>query len=177
MRFLFIGTLLISCASFTSLHDYPSAHRTLYVSNFTNSTFEGSVNWDLTDHLRREVLRRDNFRLTQAREEAAFWLTGEMVAYRTEGRMYDNYRNPVRYEAIAVCKVRLRSNPGGFSGTEETILLEEFTARVDYSEKEGYQESALQARSRMFRAMSSDINDSIEASFLKFYLPKYAPEK
>lgn len=162
------------------LSPYPAENRSIYLYNFTNNSFQPDVNVELTDWVRREIDRRENFIPVSEKEKARFWLYGEVTVYRKEGRMYDAYRTPIRYELIIVCKVQLRKNPA-FAGngagiSDEILLTEEIDASGEFSDQEGYIESELSARSRVLRVLASSINHAVDAAFVANAGPPPAKE-
>jgi len=149
------------------LSSFPNEDRTMFLHNFTNQTFTGDIQRELTEVMRSEIIRRGNFRLLPEREKAALGLYGEVTVYRKEGRMYDNYRTPVRWEVIMAVKIRIRemkpkSGPG-FSA------IKEVSAVVDFSDREGFVESEFEARERLIRRLAMRINQTIEAEYAKYY--------
>lgn len=148
----------------TDLSAYDPATRTIFIHNFTNQTFQADVNVELTEWVKREINRRDNFKTRTDKDEARIWIYGEIAVYSRDGRMYDNFQNPTRYEMTVATRLKIRTNPvmpgpsmdrGG-----------EVSATVQYSEKEGYTESEYAARQRLLRTLAARIADSIESEYL-----------
>ena len=156
-----------SCQSLrVDLHHLPPETRTLYIHNFSNNTFEGGASQTLFNSLYREIQRRDNFRLTDQKDEAALWLYGELNMFRREGAMYDNYNNPVRYDLEASCQIRLRRHHDNrIAGQAEVLYTGEHSARAAYSEQEGYRESDARARERLMFLLASKITTALETAF------------
>jgi hypothetical protein len=88
---------------------------------------------------------------------------GDVVVYRKEGRMFDNFRNPTRIELIVACRLRLRENPAAGGG--ET-LDRELSARTEFSQSEGFLESELAARDRLLRQLAARMNAALETEFV-----------
>ena len=151
------------CAYFQriDLSEYPEGQRTAFLHNFTNESFQPDVNVELTEIMRRELARRENFSLMKSREEARLWLYGEITIYRKSGRMFDNLRTPTRYELLVAARIKVRENPG-----EDLWLSQEVTARVEYSEREGFLESEFEARQRLLHTLARRANEMIEAEFI-----------
>lgn len=169
---LFIYVLLsvsffnsISCYAFgrLDLSAYPHDARLMFIHNISNNTFQPDVNVELTDILRYEIGRRNNFILVKNKGEARLWLYGHITLYRKEGRMYDNQRNAIRHELIIVCRIRVLKNPG-FSGGG-TLLSREVNVSVEFSERQGYTESEFRARQRLLRILAARINEMMEQNF------------
>jgi len=146
-----------------NLKSIPEADRTLFIHNFTNASFDPDVNIELADEMRRETERRGNFIQTKERQQAKYWLFGEITVYRKEGRMFDNYRTPIRFELIVAARVRLQKNSA--SGESDLLLSDEIAASGDYSDKEGYIETEQSARSRVLRMLATRINRAMDESF------------
>ncbi len=160
------ATLFCACGTFDlDLSRYPRQSRTLFLHNATNDTFQADVNVELTEATRRELHRRKNFILEPEREKAPLWLYTKVRVYRKEGRLYDDAREPVRYDITTVARVRLRRNPA--FGTEELIDSEEIGASIEYSEREGYEESEVRARQRLLALLAARINNRVEKVFVE----------
>ncbi|MCE9598967.1 MAG: hypothetical protein K8S54_13455 [Spirochaetia bacterium] len=167
----FCLVLLGSCRLFqhTDLSGRDPATRTIFIHNFTNQTFEPDVNAELTEWLKREIGRRDNFKLAKTREEARLWLYGDIIIFSKEGRMYDNFHNPVRYEVISTARVKFRENPAKAPPDRVMDKAGEVSGSIQYSEKEGYTEPEFQARQRLMRILASKISDALESEYLAWY--------
>jgi hypothetical protein len=160
-------SILTNCASY-AVHDlsgYPETSRGVFVYNFTNDTFQHDVNREMTDMLTVETSRRGNFILNRDADQAAMWISGEITMYRKEGRMYDNFRDPVRYELIVACAVRLRTNPK-WTGSNELLMEREFTSSLDFSDVEGFIEPEETARGRLLGRLSREIAGAIETAYV-----------
>lgn len=154
------------CATYElDLSRYPGEKRILYLHNITNDTFQPDANVELTEWVRREFHRRKNFRLATDRKAAPLWLYTKIRVYRKEGRMYDNAREPVRFDLTVVARVRLRRNPA--FGSEELLDSEDIAASLEYSEREGYSESEFGARQRLLRLLAARINNRVERVFIE----------
>lgn len=148
----------------TDLSGFDPASRTIFIHNFTNQTFQADVNVELTEWVKREINRRDNFKTRTDKDEARIWIYGEIAVYSRDGRMYDNFQNPTRYEMTIATRLKIRTNPA-MPGP----LLDrggEVSATVQYSEREGYTESEHTARQRLLRTLAARIADSIESEYL-----------
>lgn len=153
------------CAAFQAadLSAYPADLRTVYLHNFSNTSFQPDVHFELTEAVRQELHRRGNFKVQSERESARLWIYGEVVVYRKEGRMYDNFRNATRVELIVACRLRLRENPAAGGGEP---LDRELSARTEFSQSEGFLESELAARDRLLRQLAARINAALETEFV-----------
>ena len=162
------GICVAGCAYFEriDLSEYPPGDRTVFLHNFTNESFQPDVNVELTEAVRQEVARRENFQLMQSREEAHLWIYGEDTVYRKSGRMFDNLRTPTRYELLAAARIKVRENPG-----DNLWVSREVTARVEYSEREGFLESEFEARQRLLRMLAAHANAAIETEFVNQSAP------
>lgn len=151
------------CAHFqrVDLSAYPPGERTLFLHNFTNQSFQPDVNVELTEVMRREIARRENFTLTKSREEARLWVYGEISVYRKSGRMFDNLRTPTRFELLVAARIKVREKPG-----ENLWISREVSARVEYSEREGFLESEFEARQRLLRQLAQRASNVIESEFV-----------
>lgn len=162
------------------LRSYPESKRTLYLYNFSNEAFQPDINIELTQAMRDEVDRRDNFILTKDRMKARFGLYGAVTIYRKEGRLYDNYRNPTRYELIVAARVRMvdrERSEEGEGGTSGTLFVREVSATADYALQEGYPETELEARTRLVHLLASRIHNVMEEEFVDYEGPAPLPEK
>src|SRR6185436_14534870 len=147
----------------TDLSGHDPTTRTIFVHNFTNNTFQSDANLELTDWVRNEIGRRDNFKIVKTREEARLWLYGDIVEFSQQGQMYDNLRNPVRYEMVTTVKIKFRENPEKAGGERRLDKGGEVSASIQYSAREGYVEPEFQARQRLLRGLASKVSDAIEA--------------
>lgn len=163
--FVFAASYVCGCAAFQAadLSAYPADLRTVYLHNFSNTSFQPDVHFELTEAVRQELHRRGNFTVQRERENARLWVYGEVVVYRKEGRMYDNFRNPTRVELIVACRLRLRENPAAGGGEP---LDRELSARTEFSQSEGFLESELAARDRLLRQLAARINAALETEFV-----------
>ncbi len=148
----------------TDLSGYDPATRTIFIHNFTNQTFQADVNVELTEWVKLELNRRDNFKTRTDKDEAHIWIYCEVAVYSRDGRMYDNFQNPTRYEMTVAGRLKIRTNPA-MSGPMMD-KAGEVSATVQYSEKEGYPESEYAARQRLLRTLAARIADSIESEYL-----------
>ncbi len=164
---LMAGPLSCSLMKRVDLRSYPGETRTLYLHNFTNDTFQPDTNVEVTRALRDEINRRENFILVDDPAAAHLHLYGSISVFRKEGRMYDNYRNPVRYELILSARIKLRERDKGENGGY--LFTKQVGARVDYSEREGFLEREVEARMRLYRLMASRINNLLESEYLSRY--------
>ena len=163
---LLFAVLFSSCMNTIVLDSkkYPVSDRTVFVYNFENSAFQADVNGEMTEVLRNHIYRRKNFFPQKKPSDSVFSIYGEITMYRKEGRMYDNYRDPVRFELMVGVRVKMRS-------TADSLLLldSEFVASTDYSEKEGFIESEFRARQRVLRKLAIQISNSMETAFLSVH--------
>jgi len=115
--------------------------------------------------------RRKNFLLRKDRKIARLWIYGNITVYRKEGLMYDNLRNAIRSEIIAVCKIKMRQNPQKITSPPVIQLLEsrEIIASIMYSERQGYRETEFTARQRLLRILARRINNSLEQAYSKHF--------
>lgn len=148
----------------TDLSAYDPGSRTIFIHNFSNNTFQPDVNVELTEWVAREINRRDNFKTRTEKEDARIWIYGEIAVYSRDGRMYDNFQNPTRYEMTVAARIKIRTNPA--IGGPLMDKAGEVSATVQYSEKEGYTESEFAARQRLLRTLAARIADSIESEYL-----------
>ncbi|MBE7439319.1 MAG: hypothetical protein HS115_12745 [Spirochaetales bacterium] len=148
------------------LKPYPAGERQLFIQNIRNETFQADANLELTEWVRRELHRRGNFLIAGERNQARLILSGTLEVYRREGRMLDDYRNPVRYELILAARMHLRRVDD--SGQSE-IGQELLAASVEYSELEGYIETEHTARQRALQLLSARIAHFAEQSFVNFH--------
>jgi Lipopolysaccharide-assembly len=156
---------LCGCAAFQAadLSAYAADLRTVYLHNFSNTSFQPDVHFELTEAVRQELHRRGNFTLQRERDTARLWVYGEVVVYRKEGRMFDNFRNPTRVELIVACRMRLRENPAAGGGEP---FDRELSARTEFSQSEGFLESELAARDRLLRQLAGRMNAALETEFV-----------
>ncbi|MCB1167350.1 MAG: hypothetical protein KDK37_09435 [Leptospiraceae bacterium] len=162
LAFLF-GLIFIGCLS-PDLKEYDRSNRTLFLFNFTNSTFDADTQVELNRALREELHSKGDFLLTDQQDAAKLGLYGEVTLYRKEGRLYDNLRNPTRYELIAGVRIRMREMDSGV-----VLLSTEESASVQFSPREGFPESEYQARQRLVRLLSRRIHQSMVAAFRSRY--------
>lgn len=148
----------------TDLSAYDPGSRTIFIHNFSNQTFQPDVNVELTEWVAREINRRDNFKTRTDKDDARIWIYGEIAVYSRDGRMYDNFHNPTRYEMTVAARIKIRANPA--AGGPPMDRTGEVSATVQYSEKEGYTESEVAARARLLRTLAARIADSIESEYL-----------
>jgi hypothetical protein len=157
-----------SCSVFQvyDLKEFPESSRTVFLQNFSNETYDPDVNVELNRILRNAIHMRRNFILTDDRTKARFHLHGELIVYRREGRMYDNYRNPARYMLAASVLIRMRENLNGTDAGELPVFTQEISSTIDYSVSEGFAETENQARTRLLEQLSAAINRAIEKEFV-----------
>lgn len=163
--YTFIALSLLNCSLYSPrLADYPEQERQTFLMNPLNRTFEGDVHVELERILREEIHRKEDFLLTSEKENAKIGLYPELMIYRKEGRMYDQYRTPVRYELIVGAKMRIIA----FNRTENaTIAVVHESASTGYSETEGFPETEFRARQRVFRLLARKLNDAAVREWLK----------
>ena len=165
MFFCFFLTGNCSTIQTRDLSKFPEPSRTLFLQNFTNETFQPDINQELTDSVREEILRRNNFIIQDNRTSAALGLNAKIIMYNKEGRLFDNFRNALHYELSVYCKVSMYQKQKS-QGIRE-ILGEEIGATVHYSETSGMEEGEYRARQRLFRILSMRINEAMERAFLE----------
>lgn len=160
---IFIMLSFAGCAAFrgVDLRGYPDEQRTLFLHNFTNDSFQADVNVELTESLRREIARRENFRLMPDREGARLWVYGEITMYRRAGRMFDNLRTPTRLELLVAVRIKVRENPG-----ENLWVSREVSARTEFSNREGFLETEFEARQRLLFTLARRANAVLESEFV-----------
>jgi len=148
------------CSAFRQfdLSPFPEEKRTLFVNNFNNSTFQADAGIEMTQLLIQETARRKNFIIQKTRNTAAIRLSGEITMYRKEGRMFDNFQAPVRFELVIGCK--FRAEGGGVSVSREVV------GSIDYSEREGFVEAEWSARRRLLMRLTREIATIVESEFL-----------
>jgi hypothetical protein len=163
---LFCLVATIGCSSFQKLDlsNYPIEDRSVFLFNFSNQSFQPDVHTELTEHLRNELSRRGNFVPKKVREEASWLMYGDIVAYRKEGRMFDNYRTAIRYELVVVAKVRLRKNN---ATNIEVISGQDIQANTQYSSREGFMEEEFAARQRVLRILAEKIARFYESEYVR----------
>lgn len=152
--------LLLAGCIYPDLQEFPESDRTLFLFNFANSTFDADTQVQLNRALREEIHSKEDFILIDDQDEARLGLYGEITLYRQEGRMYDNLRNPTRYELIVGVRIRLRDR-----GSGAVLLSSEESATVHYSPREGFPETEMQARQRLLRLLARRIHRSMVAAF------------
>lgn len=171
--FVILLALPVACSLFqyADLTPFPEEHRTIYIHNLRNESFKPDIHIRMTRAVRNEFLRRENFILVEDRSKARFILSGVMNVYRKEGRLYDNYRNPTRYELIAGGIFDLRENPAHPLNEHgaRRILSAGISARVDYSVKEGFPEMESEGFDRLADRLSRRVASSVEAEFVSRY--------
>ena len=155
------------CAMFqrNDLSRFPEASRTLYLYNFTNSTFQPEVHIQLNEILKSEIERRHNFILKYTAAEAQFTVEGDLNVYRMEGRLYDDYRNATRYQLIVGTNMQMRGKSPGAKSTTG-YFTDTIGASVDFSTGEGFSEDEYRARERVLRILAARICNALEAHFL-----------
>ena len=159
-----IVTLFSAGCVYPDLKNFSREERTLYLYNFANSTFDADAQTELNETLREEIHSKEDFLLVPEPEEARLGLYGEVTLYRKEGRLYDNLRNPTRYELIIGVRIRLREKPSG-----RVLLSTEESATVHYSPREGFPESEVQARHRLLRELARNIHRSMVGAYRGTY--------
>jgi hypothetical protein len=150
----------LSSCIYPDLKEFPEEDRTLYLFNFSNSTFDADTQVELNRILREEIHSKKDFLITPEPDDARLGLYGEITLYRKEGRLYDNLRNPTRYELIIGARIRMREKPTG-----RVILSSEESATVHYSPREGFPESEFQARQRLLRELARNIHRSMVGAY------------
>lgn len=145
---------------YPDLKEFPEQERTLFLYNFSNSTFDSDTQVQLNRTLREEIHSKRDFVITDDPDQAVLGLYGEITLYRKEGRLYDNLRNPTRYELIVGARIRMRDRSSG-----RVLLSTEESASVHYSPREGFPESELQARHRLLRLLARNIHRSMVSAF------------
>ena len=98
---------------YPDLKEFPEQERTLFLYNFSNSTFDSDTQVQLNRTLREEIHSKRDFVITDDPDQAVLGLYGEITLYRKEGRLYDNLRNPTRYELIVGARIRMRDRSSG----------------------------------------------------------------
>jgi len=158
---IFYFTGLSGCNSVQKLdpEKYPAADRTIFIHNFINDTFHSDVNVELTESLRTMIMRRKNFFVQKNQSDSRLMLYGQVIMYRKEGRMYDNYGEPSRYELMVMCRVKVRDG-------NRLIMDREFASSTDYSTTEGYIEMEYAARQRVYRKLTIQIASNLELAYI-----------
>ncbi|MBI3396345.1 MAG: hypothetical protein HY042_10960 [Spirochaetia bacterium] len=156
------------CAS-VDLSQYPRDERTIFVQNLSNIALQADANVELTEALKSELSRRNNFVVMDEKPGAALWVTGEVAVYRKETRMYDNYRNPIRFELIIGMTLRVRSNPASAATHRIDTPSLEVSANVEFSTSEGFVEAEEGARRRLLRILASRAARLVEDEFAAVY--------
>ncbi len=136
--------------------------RTAFVVNFKNATFQPDVNVELTQLVIEEGERRGRLQISDERGAARYVIYGEVVLYRKEGRMFDNFRAATRYEMIVACRLRLRESAAPGAEDAGVFFSEELSARTEYTESEGAIETERRARLRLLRQLASRIHQAVE---------------
>ncbi|MCB1137641.1 MAG: hypothetical protein KDK23_02755 [Leptospiraceae bacterium] len=159
---LLISVLLLVFGGciYPDLKEYPEPKRTLYLFNFANSTFDADAQVELNRILREEIHSKRDFIIVDEQDQAALGLYGEVTLYRKEGRLYDNLRNPTRYELIVGARIRMRDRDTG-----QLLLSSEESVSVQYSPREGFPETEMQARQRLLRQLARRIHRSMVAAY------------
>ena len=152
--------LVFGSCIYPDLKEYPEPERTLYLFNFANSTFDADAQVELNRILREEIHSKRDFIIVDEQDQAALGLYGEVTLYRKEGRLYDNLRNPTRYELIVGARIRMRDRDTG-----QLLLSSEESVSVQYSPREGFPETEMQARQRLLRQLARRIHRSMVAAY------------
>ncbi len=166
--FFFFLIFYFHCASSPNFSSIPLEARTLFLNHFSNESFNPELASNLTETLRTQLGYHRNFNLLQQREEAFLWLTGAVLLYQKNPRMFKGFNNASQYNLYIACKVRLRINPKKIpSNVRDTLLLsQEFEEHAYYSENQDYIETEAKAVERMLRSLSFRINQRIENEFI-----------
>jgi len=140
----------------------PDFQRTLYVQNFSNSSYAPALHTILTQHLIQEIDRRGRFIQTRNREQASYRVVGEIVHYQVVGDLLDQGDQHLSSEIFSVARVELQN-----VATGERIRLErsEIPGRAFFSRQLGYRETESQAQERMARVMALKIAEELERAW------------
>lgn len=164
--FILLSGLLPACLSVggRDLSRLPPDQRSAFVVNFRNVTFQPDVNVELTQLVIEEGERRGQLEMSGERNAARYVIYGEVVLYRKEGRMFDNFRAATRYELIVACRLRLRESAAPGAEDAGVFFSEELSARTEYTESEGAIETERRARLRLLRQLASRIHQAVEVA-------------
>lgn len=138
----------------------PVSERTIYLQNFTNSTFEADVHVEFVEAMRQRLDQRHGYLPVVEPAEARFMLMGDVVLYRRDGYMYDNESAPLRYDLIMVVRIRLVDRRNG-----KVVTSFEEDGRTQYSVKEGLAEDEFTARQRIYGSLTRKIYARLSEAF------------
>lgn len=145
-----VFAMLTACESVDArLAGLPREERTIYLENFSNSTFEADVHVEWVEALRQRLDQRRGYLPVAEPAEARFVLSGEVVVFRRDGYMYDNENAPLRYDLMMVVRLRLTDRQSG-----NIVTSFEEDARTQYSVREGLAEDEFTARQRLYRSLT-----------------------
>lgn len=148
--FLYCNTIQIE------LKKYPIEKRKIFLENITNQTFEPYVHQELYESLKEKIHLRNSLQLVKNKQEANFTITSSIILFKRESLLYDNEMNPNYYQIDVVLEIQIYN--------KDNISLEkkEIYHSVRYSTKEGFFETDLFARRRLYDQISYKILSNIE---------------
>ncbi|MFN3604419.1 MAG: hypothetical protein ACK4UJ_06895 [Leptonema sp. (in: bacteria)] len=161
MKKLYISCIffLLSCGSLTKeFNKIPIEKRKIYLENFTNQTFEPYVHQEMYETIREKIHLRGSLILVRDRKESSYSISTSLILFRREGLLYDNEFQPNFYQIDAIIEIRI------FNKENFLIQKKEIYDSVRYSTKEGFFETDLFARRRLYDRFAYKIISSIEQS-------------
>lgn len=158
---LFFLFLLSSCsATVKELRQFPSEQRSLYMENFTNTTFEPYIHNEFYEVLRQEFHRRNSLPVKKNANDATYSMTGNIFLFRREVLMYQNEVSPAAYRVDMGVSVQLRKK-------NRVIFSQEFYEMTNYTLLQSLAEDDIMARHRIYRKIGQSIAREIELAILK----------
>ncbi len=154
----FLLFLFLNCNSLTyELKKLSIDHRKIYLENFRNQTFEPFIHQELYDRLRERIHQRNSLLITEQKKNANYIITSSIILFRRVGLLYDNEMLPTTYQVDLLLEIRIYNN--------ENLLLEkqEIFDSIRYSLKEGFIETDMFARFRLYDRITYKIVSYLEA--------------
>lgn len=158
MRSIFYFFLIFFyCSSIPNeLKKYPIEKRKIFLENITNQTFEPYVHQELYENLKEKIHLRNSLQLVKNKKEANYTISSSIILFKRESLLYDNEMNPNYYQVEVVVEIQILN--------KDNISVEkkEIYHSIRYSTKEGFFETDLLARRRLYEQISYKILSNIE---------------
>lgn len=140
----------------------PDAQRTIYVYNFSNSSYAPALHTLLTQFLIQEINKRGRFIQTRDKDKAAYKVAGDIVHYQKVGDLMDLGDQHLSSEIFTVARIDFWN-----ATTGERLAMErqEIPGRAFFSSQLGYRETESQAQERMARVMAVKIAEELEKAW------------
>ncbi len=133
----------------------PRKYKTIYIHNFTDSTFESGLTGRLKQTLTVRFSMDKRFKVESDKQKADLWLFGNIDQFEEYPVSYDQFGEAERYRYTIVATVWVRPNPE----ISEENLFDKKTVRFDtmYQPRTPPYENEFTAKERLLNGLSNRI--------------------